>query len=183
MGGVYRVPIVHAQVKGYFTNTTTVTSYRGAGRPEAIYVTERLMDAAAKPLESTARRSAGAPDRKTRAALSELKGLPIDSGDFLINLEEAQRRADWDGFAARRRLSEERGKRRGRGISYYFGSIGRTARESTPPKSASPRTGPSRFISPRNRTGRDTRPYLLSSCRTGSACRLRIGDRQAGRYR
>src|SRR5258706_1416178 len=48
MGGVYHVPLVHAQVKGYFTNTTTVTSYRGAGRPEAIYVTERLMDAAAK---------------------------------------------------------------------------------------------------------------------------------------
>jgi len=48
MGGVYRVPIVYARVRGYFTNTSTVTSYRGAGRPEAIYVTERLMDQAAK---------------------------------------------------------------------------------------------------------------------------------------
>ena len=46
-GGVYRVPILFANVKGYFTNTTCVTSYRGAGRPEAIYITERLMDAAA----------------------------------------------------------------------------------------------------------------------------------------
>ncbi len=47
MGGVYRVPAVYAHVRGYFTNTTVLTSYRGAGRPEAIYITERLLDAAA----------------------------------------------------------------------------------------------------------------------------------------
>ena len=47
MGGVYRVPAVYANVKGYVTNTTSITSYRGAGRPEAIYITERLMDMAA----------------------------------------------------------------------------------------------------------------------------------------
>src|SRR5258708_1755742 len=125
MGGVYRVPIVHAKVKGYFTNTTTVTSYRGAGRPEGIYVTERLMDAAAKALGIDGMEIR----RRNLIKNNELpyrnwKGLSIDSGDFLANLEEAARRADWDGFAERRRQSEARGKRRGRGISYYFEASG-----------------------------------------------------------
>ena len=125
MGGVYRVPIVHARVKGYFTNTTTVTSYRGAGRPEAIYVTERLMDVAAKAFGIDGKEIR----RRNLISKNELpyrnwKGLSIDSGDFLANLEEAARRADWDGFDARRRLSEARGKRRGRGMSYYFEASG-----------------------------------------------------------
>ncbi|HMI94941.1 MAG TPA: xanthine dehydrogenase family protein molybdopterin-binding subunit [Micropepsaceae bacterium] len=125
MGGVYRVPIVYAHVKGYFTNTTTVTSYRGAGRPEAIYVTERLLDAAAEAFGIDRREIR----RRNLIAKNELpyrnwKGLSIDSGDFIANLEEATRRADWDGFAARRRLSEAHGKRRGRGISYYFEASG-----------------------------------------------------------
>src|SRR5712671_778993 len=125
MGGVYRVPIVHAKVKGYFTNTTTVTSYRGAGRPEGIYVTERLMDAAAKAFGIDGMEIR----RRNLIAKHELpyrnwKGLLIDSGDFLANLQEAARRADWDGFEARRRQSEARGKRRGRGISYYFEASG-----------------------------------------------------------
>src|SRR6266550_1341424 len=125
MGGVYRVPIVHARVKGYFTNTTTVTSYRGAGRPEGIYVTERLMDAAAKAFGIDGMEIR----RRNLIKNNELpyrnwKGLSIDSGDFLANLEEAARRADWEGFAARRRHSELRGKRRGRGMSYYFEASG-----------------------------------------------------------
>jgi carbon-monoxide dehydrogenase large subunit len=125
MGGVYRVPLVFAQVKGYFTNTTTVTSYRGAGRPEGIYVTERLMDAAAAAFGIDAKEIR----RRNLIGNNELpyrnwKGLPIDSGDFIANLDEATRRADWDGFAARRSLSEARGKRRGRGISYYFEASG-----------------------------------------------------------
>ena len=125
MGGVYRVPLVYAHVRGYFTNTSTVTSYRGAGRPEAIYVTERLMDRAAEAfgLDGLEIR------RRNLIAKDELpyrnwKGLSIDSGDFVANLEEAARRADWDGFAARRRLSESRGKRRGRGVCYYFEASG-----------------------------------------------------------
>ena len=125
MGGVYRVPIVHARVKGYFTNTTTVTSYRGAGRPEAIYVTERLMDAAAAAfgidrLEIRRRNLV----RKDELPYRNWRGLLIDSGDFLANLDEAARRADWDGFAARRRESESRRLRRGRGVSYYFEASG-----------------------------------------------------------
>jgi len=124
-GGVYRVPALHANVKGYFTNTTCVTSYRGAGRPEAIYVTERLLDAAA---------AAFGMDRveirkRNLIARDEIpyrnwRGLVIDSGDFPRLLEETARRADWSGFEARRRQSAARGKRRGRGVSFYFEASG-----------------------------------------------------------
>jgi carbon-monoxide dehydrogenase large subunit len=124
-GGVYRVPVVHARVKGYFTNTTTVTSYRGAGRPEAIYVTERLMDRAAAAfgidlLEIRRRNLLDTNELPYR----NWKGLTIDSGDFAANLDEAARRSDWNGFAARRKESVSRGKRRGRGVSYYFEASG-----------------------------------------------------------
>jgi carbon-monoxide dehydrogenase large subunit len=125
MGGVYRVPTVYARVKGYFTNTSTVTSYRGAGRPEAIYITERLMDQAAAAfgidLLEIRRRNL---IRNEELPYRNWKGLTIDSGDFAANLDEAARRADWNGFAARRRESEGRGKRRGRGVSYYFEASG-----------------------------------------------------------
>jgi carbon-monoxide dehydrogenase large subunit len=125
MGGVYRVPTVYARVKGYFTNTSTVTSYRGAGRPEAIYITERLMDQAAIAfgidlLEIRRRNLIGNDELPYR----NWKGLTIDSGDFAANLNEAARRADWNGFAARKCESERKGKRRGRGVSYYFEASG-----------------------------------------------------------
>jgi carbon-monoxide dehydrogenase large subunit len=125
MGSVYRVPTVWAEVKGYFTNTSTITAYRGAGRPEAIYVTERLMDQAAAAfgidrLEIRRRNLI----RNEELPYRNWKGLTIDSGDFEANLDEAARLADWNGFAARRRDSEARGKRRGRGVSYYFEASG-----------------------------------------------------------
>jgi carbon-monoxide dehydrogenase large subunit len=125
MGGVYRVPIVYARVNGYFTNTSTVTSYRGAGRPEAIYITERLMDQAAAvfglDLLEIRRRNLV---RNEELPYRNWKGLSIDSGDFAANLDEAEQRADWNGFAGRKRDSEDRGKRRGRGVSYYFEASG-----------------------------------------------------------
>ncbi|HXJ02371.1 MAG TPA: xanthine dehydrogenase family protein molybdopterin-binding subunit, partial [Micropepsaceae bacterium] len=125
MGGVYRVPVVYAQVKGYFTNTSTITAYRGAGRPEAIYVTERLMDQAAAAFGID-----GMEIRRRNLIRNEelpyrnWKGLTIDSGDFAANLEEAGRRADWNGFATRRQDAQSRGKCLGRGISYYFEASG-----------------------------------------------------------
>src|SRR5262249_36507951 len=118
-------PLLYANVKAYFTNTTCVTSYRGAGRPEAIYVTERLMDAAAAAFDL---------DRveirkRNLIARSELpyrnwRGLSIDSGDFAALLDEGAARADWNGFDARAKRSRERGRRRGRGISYYVEASG-----------------------------------------------------------
>ena len=125
VGGVYRVPVVHAQVKGYFTNTSTVTSYRGAGRPESIYITERLMDRAADAfgIDLLEIRRRNLLDKK-ELPYRNWKGLTIDSGDFAANLDEAARRSDWNGFADRRADSQARGKRRGRGVSYYFEASG-----------------------------------------------------------
>ena len=125
MGGVYRVPAVYAHVRGYFTNTTVLTSYRGAGRPEAIYITERLLDAAAAAFGidrlEIRRRNLIAPDE---LPYRNWRGLSIDSGDFAANLEQCARRADWAGFAARRDETERRGKKRGLGIAYYFEASG-----------------------------------------------------------
>jgi carbon-monoxide dehydrogenase large subunit len=125
MGGTYRIPTVAIEVKGYFTNTTCVTSYRGAGRPEAIYVTERLMDLAADAFGidrlEIRRRNLVRPDE---IPYRNWKGLTIDSGDFPANLEETARRADWAGFAERRKQSQARGRRRGIGISCYFEASG-----------------------------------------------------------
>jgi aerobic carbon-monoxide dehydrogenase large subunit len=125
MGGTYRVPVVAARVKGYFTNTTCVTSYRGAGRPEAIYVTERLMDRAAAAFGidrlEIRRRNLVTPDE---IPYRTWKGLVIDSGEFPANLAEAARRADWAGFEKRRTESAARGKKRGIGVSCYFEASG-----------------------------------------------------------
>jgi carbon-monoxide dehydrogenase large subunit len=125
MGGVYRVPAVFAHVKGYFTNTGTITSYRGAGRPEAIYITERLLDAAAAAfgIDRVDIR------RRNLIANNELpyknwRGLSIDSGDFIANLDEAASRADWAGFEQRRAEAQKRGKKRGIGVAYYFEASG-----------------------------------------------------------
>jgi len=125
MGGVYRVPAVYAHVRGYFTNTGTITSYRGAGRPEAIYITERLLDAAATAFKldrvEIRRRNLIA---KTELPYKNWRGLSIDSGDFIANLDQAASRADWAGFEARRAEAQKRGKKRGIGVAYYFEASG-----------------------------------------------------------
>ncbi len=124
-GGVYRVPVTYANVKGYFTNTPCVTSYRGAGRPEAIYVTERLLDAAAAVFGldrvEIRRRNLILPEE---IPYKNWRGLSIDSGEFPKLLDETAARADWDGFEARRKESLARGLRRGRGVSFYFEASG-----------------------------------------------------------
>ena len=125
MGGVYRVPAVFANVRGYFTNTTALTSYRGAGRPEAIYITERLLDAAAASFGidrlEIRKRNLIAPNE---LPYKNWRGLSIDSGDFPGNLEQCAERADWKNFNIRRAETEKRGKKRGLGIAYYFEASG-----------------------------------------------------------
>ncbi len=124
-GGVYRVPAMYANVKGYFTNTPCVTSYRGAGRPEAIYVTERLMDAAADAfsLDRLEIRRRNLIETH-QIPYKNWRGLSIDSGEFPRLLDETARRADWNGFDERKKQSLTRGKRRGRGVSFYFEASG-----------------------------------------------------------
>ena len=120
LAGVYRIPAIHVTVTGVFTNTVPTDVYRGAGRPEATYLLERLIEAAARELGMDAielrRRNLVAPsDLPYKTSL----GLVYDSGEFERVLDAALARAGWDGFAERRQASERRGKRRGIGFAHY----------------------------------------------------------------
>jgi carbon-monoxide dehydrogenase large subunit len=119
-GGLYRVPTVFAHVKGYFSNTGPVDAYRGAGRPEAAYLMERLMDVAALKTGigriELRRRNLPAPDE---LPYQNWFGIQYDSGDYRRMLDMALQRADVAGFTARREQSRARGKLRGFGIAYY----------------------------------------------------------------
>jgi carbon-monoxide dehydrogenase large subunit len=117
-GGVYRVPAFFCNIKGYYTNTAPVDAYRGAGRPEAAYLMERLMDVAAAKAglgrEDIRRRNLPGPDERP---YTNWFGVQYDSGNYPFMLEEGLKRAGWDGFPARREAS--RGRLRGRGFGYY----------------------------------------------------------------
>ncbi|HYE50948.1 MAG TPA: xanthine dehydrogenase family protein molybdopterin-binding subunit [Azospirillaceae bacterium] len=121
LSGVYRIPAVYANVKGVFTNTAPVDAYRGAGRPEAAYLVERLVDHAARELgidpAELRRRNFVPPDAmpyKTPMAHT------YDSGHFARTLELALERADRAGFPARREASKARGRLRGLGFATYI---------------------------------------------------------------
>ena len=122
--GVYDVQKVALTCKGYFTTTTQVDAYRGAGRPEAIFVLERSMDNAARQLgvdPLTLRRKSFIPPEKFpyQTALAEA----YDVGEFDRVLASAEVNADVAGFVARRAASEAGGKMRGIGLCYYIESI------------------------------------------------------------
>jgi carbon-monoxide dehydrogenase large subunit len=122
--GCYDVQTVWLNVKGIYTNTTTVDAYRGAGRPEAIYVLERLMDRAARelgvdPLELR-RRNFIAP---AKFPYTTATGETYDVGEFDRVMSAGAAAADWDGFEARRAADAARGLLRGRGLCYYIESI------------------------------------------------------------
>jgi aerobic carbon-monoxide dehydrogenase large subunit len=122
--GVYDVQTTWLQVEGYYTNTVQVDAYRGAGRPEAIYVLERLMDRAARELGvdpwELRRRNFIKPDQFPYVSAT---GETYDVGDFDKLLRRAIREADVDGFAARREADAAKGRLRGLGICYYIESI------------------------------------------------------------
>jgi len=124
-GGVYAIPAVHVQVKGVFTNTVPVDAYRGAGRPEAAYAMERLIDFAARQLsvapEELRRRNFVKPEQMP---YTTPLGLPFDSGDFARNLADALTAADAAGFTARRTESRARGRYRGLGHAVYIEQSG-----------------------------------------------------------
>ncbi|HZA65768.1 MAG TPA: xanthine dehydrogenase family protein molybdopterin-binding subunit [Geminicoccaceae bacterium] len=121
--GVYDVKNLVYRVKGVLTNTTPVDAYRGAGRPESIYLVERLMDAAARELgedPASFRRKNFIPS--AAMPFKTAAGEVYDSGDFARVLDAALEEADWRGFAKRRAAAEARGLRRGIGMSYYIES-------------------------------------------------------------
>ena len=122
--GCYDVQTVWLNVKGYYTNTSQVDAYRGAGRPEAIYVLERVMDRAARelgvdPLELR-RRNFIAPDNFPYKTAT---GETYDVGEFDKVMTRGAEEADWDGFAARKAADATEGLLRGRGLSFYIESI------------------------------------------------------------
>src|SRR5207237_1697346 len=116
---------IHVAVDGVYTNTGPVDAYRGAGRPEATYVIERLVETAARELKvdpaELRRRNFLQPDQfpyQTPVALA------YDTGDYEASLDKALALADYAGFPARRAASEARGKKRGIGLSCYIEACG-----------------------------------------------------------
>ena len=119
IGGVYAIPAIRLEVTGAFTNSLPVDAYRGAGKPEANYLTERLVEAAARqlgldPVELRRRNLVTAFPH--RSAL----GMLMDTGRFTDNLRELEALADRPGLAARRAESEARGRLRGQGIACFL---------------------------------------------------------------
>ncbi|HML07383.1 MAG TPA: xanthine dehydrogenase family protein molybdopterin-binding subunit [Xanthobacteraceae bacterium] len=119
--GVYNIPAVHAAAKAVFTNTVPLHPYRGAGRPEATYLIEQLLDRAARlialdPVEIRRRNfiPTSAMPHTTQT------GLTYDSGDFVHVMDECLKLADWNGFAKRAAESKKNGRLRGRGIGYFL---------------------------------------------------------------
>ncbi|CUH63837.1 Carbon monoxide dehydrogenase large chain [Thalassovita gelatinovora] len=124
LAGTYDVQATYLHSEGFYTNTTQVDAYRGAGRPEAIYVLERMMDQAARELGVDPwdlRRINFIP--KNAFPYKAATGETYDVGDFNRVLGAAETFADRAGFQRRRAESEARGKLRGIGLSYYIESI------------------------------------------------------------
>ena len=119
--GCYDVPTAYVEVQGVFTNTAPVDAYRGAGRPEAIYAIERLLDVAAFDLGIS-------PDeirrrnfiREDQMPFATPLGSNYDSGNFQQNLEDALKLSNWSEFESRRTAAKSRGKLLGIGLASYI---------------------------------------------------------------
>jgi carbon-monoxide dehydrogenase large subunit len=119
VGGSYAIPAILLEVTGAFTHTTPVDAYRGAGKPEANYLTERLIEAASRQLgvDPVALR---ARNIVTRFPYRTALDIALDSGRQDQNLAEAERLADRAGFPARRAASKARGMLRGLGLTGFM---------------------------------------------------------------
>jgi len=121
--GPYTTPAIYCEVEGVFTNTVPVDALRGAGRPEATYLLERLVDKAA------AATGIDRVDIRRRNFIREFPyqtpvALQYDQGDYDATLDLALEASDWDGFEARRSEAAGRGKLRGIGISTFIEACG-----------------------------------------------------------
>lgn len=121
MVSVYQTPLIEVATKCVLTNTSPVSAYRGAGRPEANYYMERLIDIAARELGfdriALRRRNHIRPERIPYSAPS---GMNYDSGEFTALLDQALSLADWNGYPARKAQSRSRGKLRGLGLGSFL---------------------------------------------------------------
>jgi carbon-monoxide dehydrogenase large subunit len=119
--GVYDLPLVHFEVKTVMTNTAPVGAYRGAGRPEAVFIVERLFDAAARKIGMDPRAIRKANYIKpAQLPYTNAVGQVYDSGAFAHMLDRAAKLADWDGFNARKRAAKKKGLLYGRGLTSYI---------------------------------------------------------------
>ena len=130
--GCYNIPAVHVRIRGVLTNTTPVDAYRGAGRPEAAYLIERLVDAIARETGKT-------PDAVRAQNFVKPSEMPhktqtgpvYDSGEFEGHMRRAMEVADWTGFKARQKASAKGGKIRGIGLACYIEACGGGGPESS----------------------------------------------------
>jgi len=125
LAGVYATPAIHAEVTAVFTNTVPVDAYRGAGRPEATFLLERIVDLAARELNIDRveiRRKNFIP--KDAFPYQTPIALQYDSGDYDATFDAALAASDYAGFEARRKHSAAKGKLRGIGISTYVEACG-----------------------------------------------------------
>jgi carbon-monoxide dehydrogenase large subunit len=119
--GLYDIPLVLMQTQSVMTNTAPIGAYRGAGRPEAIFTIERMMDAAARQMNMDPRQL-----RKINFVKSEqmpftnFMGQTYDSGNFAKLIDRASDASDWVGFEARKAAAEARGLLYGRGVASYI---------------------------------------------------------------
>ena len=125
LAGVYTTPAIYCEVKAAFTNTVPVDAYRGAGRPEATYLVERLVTKAAKqigvdPMELRRRNFIPANGFPYQTPVA----LEYDTGDYVATLDDAAKGSDYAGFPARREEAAKRGKLRGIGVSTYIEACG-----------------------------------------------------------
>jgi carbon-monoxide dehydrogenase large subunit len=123
LSGQYVIPAIYANVVAVYTNTTPVDAYRGAGRPEASYLVERMMETAARqlkvdPAELRAKNFITTFPYQTPVIMA------YDTGDFHASLEAAKKSIDYAGFAARKAKAKSEGRLRGLGVSCYIEACG-----------------------------------------------------------
>ena len=177
---VYQTPLMHVEVTAVMTNAAPIGPYRGAGREQASYIVERLVDEAARQMKidrvELRRRNlipASAIPYKTPS------GRLYDSGEFEAVMDKALRLSDWHGFAARAKASAERGLIRGQGIANFLECVGGSWHEGSHIRFTN--DGRVLLASPRNRMVKVMRRRSRKWWPTGWACltssiELRQGD-------
>jgi carbon-monoxide dehydrogenase large subunit len=123
LSGQYNIANIHCNVRAVYTNTAPVDAYRGAGRPEATFVVERMMETAARQMKLDP-----AELRRRNFIKSFPHQTPVimayDAGDYGATLNAALKAADWAGFPARKAEAAKRGRKRGIGLSCYIEACG-----------------------------------------------------------
>ncbi|MDE2365082.1 MAG: xanthine dehydrogenase family protein, partial [Hyphomicrobiales bacterium] len=119
--GIYHIPAAHFEIKAVMTNTAPIGAYRGAGRPEAVYIIERLMDTAARQtgLDPRDIRKINAV-KPSQMPYTNPVGQIYDSGEFAALVDRISDLSDWNGFPARKKAAEAKGLLYGRGLASYI---------------------------------------------------------------